>query len=83
MHAPLTDTVLMTFDGTVVEFFGYTDVHRYHVWQQPTFEFTQGRMPRLIVRLASGGKHSLLYDRDRLEGLQAVAAEVARVVAEA
>ncbi|HEV7914483.1 MAG TPA: hypothetical protein VGP22_12015 [Albitalea sp.] len=83
MQAPLNDSHLMTFDGTVLEFFGYTDVHRYHIWQRPTFEFSQGRTPRMIVRLGGGGKHSLLYDRHRLEGLQAVAAEIARAVAEA
>lgn len=82
MQAPLSDTHLLTFDGTVLELFGYTDAHRYHIWQQPTFEFTQGRMPRMVIRLAGGGNHSLLYDRSRLEGLQTVAAEVARRVAE-
>ena len=83
MQAPLSDSHLLTFDGTVLELFGYTDVHRYHIWQRPTFEFTEGRMPRMIIRLAGGGKHSLLYDRDRLEGLQAVAAEIVRRVDEA
>jgi hypothetical protein len=83
VQAPLTDTHLLTFDGTVLELFGFTDVHRYHIWQRPRFEFTEGRMPRMIIRTGTAGKHTLLYDRDRLEGLQAVAAEVARAVAEA
>ena len=81
MQAPLTDTHLLTFDGTVLELFGYTDVHRIHIWQQPRLEFSTGRTPRLKILLGDGARHNLPYDPHRLEGLQTLAAEVARRVA--
>ena len=33
--APVTESALLSFDGRVLEVFGYVDAARYHVWDLP------------------------------------------------
>lgn len=77
------DTTLLTFDGRVLELFGYGDVHRLHVWQQPRLEFGTGRKPRMQIMTGQPGvpRHSMPYDPGRLDALRAFAAHLARGVA--
>lgn len=78
----VTDTVLLSFDGRVLEVFGYTDTHRTHLFQEPRLEFGTGRRPRMEITTASGARHSMPYDPHRLDALRAFAARLARAVAE-
>jgi hypothetical protein len=77
------DTTLLTFDGRVLELFGYGDVHRLHVWQQPRLEFGTGRKPRMQIMTGQPGvpRHSMPYDPEHLDALRAFAAHLARGVA--
>ncbi|MFI1335306.1 hypothetical protein ACH4U7_35400 [Streptomyces sp. NPDC020845] len=77
-EAPATDSVLLTFDGRVLEVFGLTGTHRYHIWQEPHLEFSHGRHPWLTIVLGQGGCHSFGYDPHRLDGLRALADRLAR-----
>ncbi|MDW6057531.1 hypothetical protein SAZ11_04995 [Streptomyces sp. FXJ1.4098] len=43
--------MLLTFDGRVLEVFGLTGTHRYHIWQEPHLEFSHGRHPWLTIVL--------------------------------
>ncbi|MFI6339916.1 hypothetical protein [Streptomyces sp. NPDC050535] len=78
------DTTLLTFDGWVLELFGFVDAHRLHIWQEPRLEFGTGRKPRIEIIIGQPGvpRHSLPYDPERLDALRAFAAQLARGVAE-
>ncbi|MFF3123641.1 hypothetical protein ACFVRD_15005 [Streptomyces sp. NPDC057908] len=77
-EAPATDSVLLSFDGRVLEVFGYTDAARYHIWEEPRLEFRPGRSRRLTITTKHGRRHSIPYDPHRLVGLQALADRLAR-----
>ncbi|WP_369373445.1 hypothetical protein [Streptomyces sp. cg36] len=81
-EAPASDTVLLAFDGRVLEVFGYVDDARYHVWEGPRLDFTTGRFRRLAITVRSGRRHSIPYDEQRLPALRALADRIARSVAE-
>ncbi|QJT03190.1 hypothetical protein G9272_25315 [Streptomyces asoensis] len=74
----MTDTVLISFDGRILELFGYSDTHRIHIWQAPRLEFGRGRHPRMTIVTGSGTRHSLPYDPYRLDGLRALAERLAQ-----
>jgi hypothetical protein len=78
------DTTLLTFDGRVLELYGFVDAHRLHIWQEPRLEFGTGRKPRMEIVIGQPGvpRHSLPYDPERLDALRAFAAQLARAVAE-
>ncbi|MDX3612196.1 hypothetical protein OG920_05490 [Streptomyces europaeiscabiei] len=78
------DTTLLTFDGRVLELFGFGDAHRLHIWQEPRLEFGTGRKPRTEIVIERPGvhRHSFPYDPERLDALRAFAARLARGVAE-
>ncbi|MFM9694130.1 hypothetical protein [Streptomyces europaeiscabiei] len=78
------DTTLLTFDGRVLELFGFVDAHRLHIWQEPRLEFGTGRKPRMEIIIGQPGvpRHSFPYDPERLDALRAFAAQLARGVAE-
>ncbi|WP_427924709.1 hypothetical protein [Streptomyces sp. cg40] len=71
--APVTESALLSFDGRVLEVFGYADAARYHVWEEPRLEFRTGRLGRLTIITKSGRKHSVLYDEAFLSGLRVLA----------
>ncbi|MEV5853455.1 MULTISPECIES: hypothetical protein [Streptomyces] len=49
------DTTLLTFDGRVLELFGFGDVHRLHIRQEPRLEFGTGREPTMAVTRGQPG----------------------------
>ncbi|MEV0642533.1 hypothetical protein AB0I77_48040 [Streptomyces sp. NPDC050619] len=61
------DTTLLTFDGRVLELFGFGDAHRPHIWQEPRLEFGTGRKPRMGTVIGQPGvsRRSLPYDPER------------------
>lgn len=80
-EAPTSDSVLLSFDGRVLEVFGYVNTARYHVWEEPRLEFTSGRrFHSLTIRLRSGRRHTMPYDAHRLPGLRALAEVLERGV---
>ncbi|WP_329223452.1 hypothetical protein OG352_38940 [Streptomyces sp. NBC_01485] len=82
-EAPTSDSVLLSFDGRVLEVFGYVDAARYHIWEEPRIEFGSGRFRRLTIAVRSPGRrHTMPYDEHRLPGLRALADVLARSVAE-
>ncbi|WP_406463939.1 hypothetical protein OH768_49920 [Streptomyces sp. NBC_01622] len=70
---PVTESALLSFDGRVLEAFGYVDAARYHVWEEPRIEFRTGRIRRLTIITKSGRKHTVLYDEPCLPGLRILA----------
>ncbi|MFI5476252.1 hypothetical protein ACIA6D_39425 [Streptomyces cacaoi] len=74
----VTDTVLISFDGRILELFGYSDTHRIHIRQAPRLEFGTGRNPRMTIVTGPGTRHSLPYDPHRLDGLRALAERLAQ-----
>ncbi|GAA1587808.1 hypothetical protein GCM10009804_49910 [Kribbella hippodromi] len=79
-EAPVNDRVLLSFDGRVLEVFGYVDAARYHLREQPRLEIKPGRRPILQIITRHGRRHNLPYDAELLPGLQALADELARWV---
>ncbi|WP_129841591.1 hypothetical protein [Streptomyces sp. RFCAC02] len=77
-EVPVTDTVLLSFDGRVLEVFGYSDTHRIHIRQQPRLVFGNGRRPRMAIVTGTGTRHSFPYDPHRLDGLRALADRLAQ-----
>ncbi|MBQ1104833.1 hypothetical protein ACH4MN_07580 [Streptomyces anulatus] len=82
------DTTLLTFDGRVLELFGFGDAHRLHVRQEPRLEFGTGRQPTMAVTIGQPGVprhyfcHYFPYAPERLDALRAFAVQLARGVAE-
>ncbi|MEH0573245.1 MULTISPECIES: hypothetical protein [Streptomyces] len=78
------DTTLLTFDGRVLELFGFGGAHRLHIWQEPRLEFGTGRKPTMAVTIGQPGvpRHHFPYDPGRLDALRAFAVQLARGVAE-
>lgn len=74
----VTDTVLISFDGRILELFGYSDTHRLHIWQAPRLEFGTGRNPRMTIVTGRGMRHSLPYDAHRLDALRLFAERLAQ-----
>lgn len=77
-EAQANDHALLSFDGRVLEVFGYVDDARYHLWERPRLEFRPGRMRRLQIITKHGRRHSIPYDEHLLPGLQALADRLAR-----
>ncbi|WP_328751130.1 hypothetical protein OHT57_37070 [Streptomyces sp. NBC_00285] len=82
-EAPANDNALFSFDGRVLEVFGYIDDARYHLWERPRLEFDPGRRRRLAIVTRHGRRLSVPYDAHLLPGLQALAEQLARSLAEA
>ncbi|MDV9171425.1 hypothetical protein R6V09_15000 [Streptomyces sp. W16] len=72
-EVPVTESALLSFDGRVLEVFGYVDAARYHIWEEPRIEFRTGRIRRLTIVTRHGRKHSVLYDESCLPGLSVLA----------
>ncbi|MEU5647542.1 hypothetical protein [Streptomyces milbemycinicus] len=81
-ETPARDSVLLSFDGRVLEVFGYVDDARYHLWERPRLEFRPGRSRRASIVTRHGRRHTIPYDAHLLPGLQALAARLAESVAE-
>ncbi|WP_406326862.1 hypothetical protein [Streptomyces sp. NBC_00203] len=48
---PANDHVLLSFDGRVLEEFGYVDDARYRIWERPRLEVRPGRSRRVAIIL--------------------------------
>ncbi|MFF0011718.1 hypothetical protein [Streptomyces sp. NPDC005374] len=81
-EAPANEHVLVSFDGRVLEVFGYVDDARYHLWERPRLEFGPGRRQGLAIVTRHGRRHSIPYDAHLLPGLQSLAEQLARSLAE-
>ncbi|WP_371649391.1 MULTISPECIES: hypothetical protein [unclassified Streptomyces] len=81
-EAPTSDSVLLSFNGRVLEVFGYVDAARYHIWEEPRLAFKSGRFRRLTITVKSGRQHTMPYDAHLLPGLQGLADLLARSVSE-
>ncbi|MCP2322237.1 hypothetical protein HDA40_000744 [Hamadaea flava] len=82
IEAQPDDGCVFVFDGTVLELFGHSDVHRFHVWQRPRLEFPDGKRPRLEIRCAVGPMLGMAYEPARRPELDALAAAVAGAIAQ-
>jgi hypothetical protein len=71
--APINDTTIISFDGRIIEVFGYSEAHRYHAAQRPRMSVGK-RMASIEPQ--GGAKWSFFYDRDRREVLEAFAERV-------
>ncbi|MET7486147.1 hypothetical protein [Streptomyces sp. NPDC005538] len=76
--APLNDSTMLSFDGRVLEVFGFNDAARYHVWEEPRIEFRTGRSHKLTITTKAGRSHTMYYDAHRLPDLQALAERLER-----
>jgi hypothetical protein len=75
---PASGSALLTFDGRVLEVFGFTDAARYHVWEEPRLDFGSGRRPRrFTITTRNGRRHTLFYDAEHLPGLRALGGHLA------
>lgn len=75
---PVTGTVMLSFDGRVLEVFGFTDAARFHVWERPRIEIGGGRRFRRFTIVTRGGRrHPVLYEEKYLSGLRSLAAHLA------
>lgn len=74
-EAWVTDRVLLSCDGRVLELFGYVDAHRWHLAFRPTLEFSTKRS-RLTVGSMIPGVMNFPYDPDRRADLEAFAARL-------
>jgi hypothetical protein len=81
-EVPAGDHVLLSFDGRVLEVFGYIDDARYHIWERPRLEFRPGRRRRLSIVTRHGRRHTIPYDAHLLPGLQALAERLERSLTE-
>lgn len=68
-----TDQVLLTFNGSVLEIFGFNDTHRLHIAHRPSLQFEEGRRPRLHIADDFGPRHTFDYDPARRVGLDVLA----------
>ncbi|MFI5881090.1 hypothetical protein [Streptomyces sp. NPDC051554] len=76
---PLTDSTMLSFDGSVLEVFGEIDAGRYHIWEEPRLEFRPGRSRTLVIRTRPNRRRqSVFYDPSRRAGLQALAEQLGR-----
>jgi hypothetical protein len=78
----VTDGVLLSFDGRVLEVFGVSGADRIHIWQQPRLEFDNGRHPRMRLVTGQGVRHLFRYDPHRLDALRALADRLAESLSE-
>ncbi|MEV6507260.1 hypothetical protein [Streptomyces sp. NPDC051642] len=76
---PLTDSTMLSFDGSVLEVFGEIDAGRYHSWEEPRLEFRPGRSRLLVIRTRPNRRRqTVFYDPARRAGLQALAEQLER-----
>ncbi|MGK9149300.1 hypothetical protein KXS11_16820 [Plantibacter flavus] len=73
-------TVLMTFDGRVLEVFGFTDANRFHLAFSPVVTFSEKRA-WMSVKMDVSGTLTFPYDAARRPELDGFAAIVAAAVA--
>lgn len=72
---------VLVFDGRVLEIFGYANIHRFHLWQQPRLEFIDGVRPRVLVRCAVGPYFETSMEPDSRPELLKLAAELESAIA--
>ncbi|MFB9314645.1 hypothetical protein [Nocardioides plantarum] len=68
-----SENALLSFDGRVLEVFGFADTHRFHVAFTPVV-LVGKRM--VTIRPTHGGQYSFFYDQPRRGELEAFAAHV-------
>lgn len=62
-----SESVLISFDGRVLEVFGFIDVYRIHLAFQPRIEIVEGRRPRLRIVPTAGGTLRCGLDPERVD----------------
>ncbi|GAB3586765.1 hypothetical protein GCM10027406_37550 [Leifsonia lichenia] len=71
VEAWVSESILLSFDGRILEVFGLTDVHRMHITFRPTI--TVGK--KLVsITPTHGGRLSVFYDAARADDIAAFAA---------
>ncbi|MFB7250379.1 hypothetical protein [Microbacterium sp. NPDC056234] len=75
-EAWVTDGVLLVFDGTVLEIFGYSEAVRLHIAYRPELVFEDGRHLRLTIRYDNRRYHAMDYEPSRRHELEALAERV-------
>lgn len=73
----VSKTVLLCFDGHVLEVFGLLDTHRFNVAMGLEIDVLEGRSPKCKIKAKLGPSMTVYCDRDRLEELRAFAKVVA------
>jgi len=66
-----SDTTLLSFDGRILEVFGFSDTHRYHLAYNPTI--TVGRK-MVTIKAENLGQHSFFFEQHRRAELEEYAA---------
>ena len=62
-----SDTTLLSYDGRILEVFGFSDTHRYHVAYRPTI--TVG--PKMVtIKAENLGQHSFFFEQHRRAELE-------------
>lgn len=63
----VSESVLISFDGRVLEVFGFIDVYRIHLAFQPRMEIVEGKRLRLRIVPTAGGTLRCGLDPDRVD----------------
>jgi hypothetical protein len=69
----IKESTLLSFDGRVLEVFGFADAHRFHIAFAPTISLGK-RL--LTIKPTQGGQQSFFYDQQRTPEIEAFAAAV-------
>lgn len=62
-----SESIVVGFDGRVLEVFGFIDVYRIHLAFQPRMEIVEGKRPRLRIVPTAGGTLRCGLDPDRVD----------------
>ncbi|MFB2598203.1 hypothetical protein ACEXQE_10455 [Herbiconiux sp. P17] len=74
-----SDSTLLSFDGRVLEVFGFADVHRFHRAFRPRMSVNK---KMVSIRPTHGGQLSFFFDQDRRAALEEYAARLATEIGE-
>lgn len=76
-----SESVLISFDGRVLEVFGFIDVYRIHLAFQPRIEIVEGKRPRLRIVPTAGGTLRCGLDPERVDEARVRARQLAESLA--
>ncbi|MFC4627474.1 hypothetical protein ACFO6V_04455 [Promicromonospora alba] len=76
------DTILLCNDGHVLEIFGFTDAHRYHLgMHRPRIEIEERKRSTKVVVKTTGGGHTFDVGPAQLDAVRAFATRLDEAVA--